>query len=150
MIKKFFCLLLFEVSGTMHCNALHLYDTGTALKHPNVFQTLQVFYSILFQDIVTIIQAALVLFSGLTNLYFWRSVPPKFNSELKSTVFLSFFKDKKSKRSHKLVRRNQGFSYYFCLMIEGSASISLTNGSGSGRPKNMWIRIRNTENNFKK
>ncbi len=34
--------------------------------------------------------------------------------------------------------RNQGFSNYFCMMIEGS---------GSGRPKNMWIRwirIRNT------
>jgi hypothetical protein len=46
---------------------------------------------------------------------------------------------------------NQGFSYYFCMMIEGSeagsGSIPLTNGSGSGRPKNMWIRwirIRNT------
>ncbi len=41
--------------------------------------------------------------------------------------------------------RNQGFSYYFCMMIEGSGSIPLT--SGSGRPKNMWIRwirIRNT------
>jgi hypothetical protein len=38
---------------------------------------------------------------------------------------------KKSKKS-----RNEGFSYYFCLMIEGS---------GSRRPKNMrirWIRIR--------
>ncbi len=38
--------------------------------------------------------------------------------------------------------RNQGFSYYFCMMIEGS-------GSGSWRPKNTWIRwirirIRNT------
>ncbi len=33
--------------------------------------------------------------------------------------------------------RNQGFSYYFCLMIEGSGSIPLTNGYGSGsrRPK---------------
>ncbi len=44
-------------------------------------------------------------------------------------------------------RRNQGFSYYFCMMIEGSGSIPLTSGSGSGRPKNMWIRwirIRNT------
>ncbi len=62
-------------------------------------------------------------------------------------------------------RRNQGFSYYFCLMFEGSrsgsgsgsGSIPLTNGSGSGsrRPKNTWIqgiwiriririRIRNT------
>ncbi len=39
--------------------------------------------------------------------------------------------------------RNQGF-YYFCMMIEGSGSIPLTSGSGSGRPKNMWIRIRNT------
>jgi hypothetical protein len=53
--------------------------------------------------------------------------------------------------------RNQGFSYYFCLMIEesgsgsragsGSRSIPLTNESGSGRSKNTWIRwirIRNT------
>jgi hypothetical protein len=38
----------------------------------------------------------------------------------------SFFEDKKSKRSNKTV-----FSlYYFCLMIEGS---------GSKRPKNIWI-----------
>ncbi len=41
---------------------------------------------------------------------------------------------------------NQGFPYYFCLMIEGSGygtgSIPLTNGSGSRRPKNTWIRIR--------
>ncbi len=49
--------------------------------------------------------------------------------------------------------RNQGFSFYFCLVIEGSGvgsesgSIPLTNGSGSRRLKNMWIRwirIRNT------
>ncbi len=55
--------------------------------------------------------------------------------------------------------RNQGFSYYFCMMIEGSGSgagsgsgsIPPTSGSGSGRPKNTWIlwiririRIRNT------
>ncbi len=41
--------------------------------------------------------------------------------------------------------RNKCFSYYFCLMIEGSWSgyVSLTNGSGSGRPKYIWIlRIR--------
>ena len=42
---------------------------------------------------------------------------------------------KKSQKS-----RNQGFSYYFCLKMEGSGSVPLTNGSG--RPKN--IRIRNT------
>jgi hypothetical protein len=36
---------------------------------------------------------------------------------------------------------NQGFSYYFCMMIEESGeSISQRYGSGSGRPKNMWIR----------
>jgi hypothetical protein len=29
------------------------------------------------------------------------------------------------------------------MMIEGSGSIPLTSGSGSGRPKNMWIQIRN-------
>jgi hypothetical protein len=59
--------------------------------------------------------------------------------------------------------RNQGFSYYICLMKEGSGSragsgsgfIPLTNGSGSGsrRSKNTWIRwirirIRNTVTNY--
>jgi hypothetical protein len=46
---------------------------------------------------------------------------------------------------------NQGFSYYFCLMIEGSGSrsVPLTTGSvsGSRRPKNFKnfrIRSRNT------
>jgi hypothetical protein len=42
-----------------------------------------------------------------------------------------FSKIKSQKESQN--SRNQGFSYYFCMMIEGS---------GSGRPKNMWIRIR--------
>ncbi len=51
---------------------------------------------------------------------------------LKVPTFSSFFKDKKSKRSHKTV----------CLMIEWSGSTHLTSGSGSGRPKNLWIRIR--------
>jgi hypothetical protein len=60
-------------------------------------------------------------------------------------TFTSFFKDKKSKRSHRTNRINV-FSYYFCLMTEGSGSgsIPLTSGSGSRRLKNMWIRIRNT------
>ncbi len=60
-------------------------------------------------------------------------------------TFTSFFKDKKIKKNSQN-SRNQGFSSYFCLMIEGSrpGSIPLTHGSGSGsrRPKNMWIRIR--------
>ncbi len=60
-------------------------------------------------------------------------------------TFTSFFKDKNQKESQN--SRNQGFSYYFCMLIEGSRSIPLTNGSGSGKPKSMWtrwIRIRNT------
>jgi hypothetical protein len=45
--------------------------------------------------------------------------------------------------------KNQDFSYYFCLMIEGSeagfGSVPHTNRSETGRPKNMrilriWIR----------
>ncbi len=59
-----------------------------------------------------------------------------------------FSKIKSQKESQN--SRNQGFSYYFCMMIEGSGSgskagsgsIPLTSGSGSGRPKNIWIRIR--------
>jgi hypothetical protein len=43
--------------------------------------------------------------------------------------------------------RNQGFSFYFCLMTEGSRAetVPATNGSGCGsrRPKNIRIRIRN-------
>jgi hypothetical protein len=38
--------------------------------------------------------------------------------------------------------RDQGFASYFSLMIEGSGSVPLTNGSGSGRPKK--IRVCNT------
>ncbi len=65
-------------------------------------------------------------------------------------VHLHYFSKIKSQKESQN-SRNQGFSYYFCMMIEGSGSIPLTNGSGpgSGRPKNMWIRwirirIRNT------
>ncbi len=50
-----------------------------------------------------------------------------------------FSKIKKSQNN-----RKQGFSYYFCLMIEGSGSVPLTNGSGSRRPKNIQIRIDKT------
>jgi hypothetical protein len=67
-------------------------------------------------------------------------------------LFHNFSKIKFKKKSQN--SRNQGFSYYIGLMIEGSGSrsragsgsIPLTNGSGSGsrRPKSMWIRIRNT------
>jgi hypothetical protein len=52
-------------------------------------------------------------------------------------TFKSFFKDKKSKRSYLHNSRNQCFAYYFCLMIEGSGSVPLTNESGSRRLKNI-------------
>jgi hypothetical protein len=44
-------------------------------------------------------------------------------------TFTSFFKDKKSKESQNI--RTQGFSYYFCMMIEGSRSRTVSGGSGS-------------------
>ncbi len=56
-------------------------------------------------------------------------------------VHLHNFPKKKSQKESQN-SRNQGFSYYFCMMTEGSGSKPLTNGSGSGRPKNRWIRIR--------
>ncbi len=68
-----------------------------------------------------------------------------FNTIFSAYYFLKvhlhhFSKIKSQKESQN--SRNQGFSYNFCIMIEGSGSIPLTSGSGSGRPKNMWIRIR--------
>ncbi len=57
-----------------------------------------------------------------------------------------FSKIKKIKKKS-LNSRNQGFSYYFSMMIEGSRSVPLTSRSWSRRPKNIWIwriRIRNT------
>ncbi len=68
-------------------------------------------------------------------------------------LHLHYFSKIKSQKDS-LDSRNQSFSYYFCMMIEGSGSgstagsgsgsIALTSGSvsGSGRPKNTWIRIR--------
>jgi hypothetical protein len=102
----------------------------------------------------------ILLFSSLTF-----KMPGKkliFNKIFSAYYFLKvhlhhFSKIKSQKESQN--RRNQGFSYYFCMMIEvsgsGSGSIPLTSGSGSGsrRPKNMWIRwirirIRNTGDNI--
>jgi hypothetical protein len=55
-------------------------------------------------------------------------LPITFEGTLHLDHFSKIKRQKESQNS-----RNQGFSYYFCMMIEGS-------GSGSGRPKNMWIR----------
>jgi hypothetical protein len=76
-----------------------------------------------------------------------------FNTVFSAYYFLKvhlyhFSKIKSQKESQN--SRNQGISYYFCMMIDrsrsgpktgsGSESIPLTSGSGSGRPKNMWIQ----------
>ncbi len=84
-----------------------------------------------------------------------------FNTIFSAYYFLKvhlhpFSKIKSQKESQN--SRNQGFSYYFCMMIKGSGSragsgsgsipLPSGSGSGSGRPKNMWIRwirIRNTD-----
>ncbi len=54
-------------------------------------------------------------------------------------VYLHHFSKIKSQKESQN-NRNQGFSDHFCMMIEVCGYIPLTNGSGSGRPKNMWIR----------
>jgi hypothetical protein len=51
-----------------------------------------------------------------------------------SYTYIIFQRQKAIKKSQN--SRNQGFSYYFCLMIDGSrsGSVSSTNGSGSATP----------------
>jgi hypothetical protein len=51
---------------------------------------------------------------------------------------LNFSNIKVKKKSQS--SKNQGFFYYFCLVIEGSESITLANGFGSERLKNIRIR----------
>ncbi len=77
-----------------------------------------------------------LIFNTLFSTYYFLKIHLHHFSKIKS--------QKESQNS-----RNQGFSYYFCMIIEGSGSgsgsIPLTSGSRSGRPKSMWIRwIRNT------
>ncbi len=93
----------------------------------------------------------ILLFSSLT--FKMQAKNQFFNTIFSDYYFLKvhlhhFSKIKCQKESQN--RRNQGFSYYCCMMIEGSGagfgSIPLTSGSGSGsgfwRPKSRWIRIR--------
>jgi hypothetical protein len=65
------------------------------------------------------------------------------------STLTSFFKDKKSKESHKTA----GIKVFlpFCLMIEGSGSVPLTNRSGSGsRRHKTYLRIRRICNSLQK
>ncbi len=99
---------------------------------------------LLFSSLTFIMPAKIKFFNTIFSAYYFLKLHLHHFSKIKS--------QKESQNS-----RNQGFSYYFCMMVEGSGSgsIPLTSGSGSGRPQNMWIRgiriqIRNTViNNIK-
>ncbi len=88
------------------------------------------------RDILVRIRGSVPLTHGSGSCYI-RHWPLRRQQKLFLLItFWRFFKDKTSyliKNSQN--SKNQGFSYYFCLMIEGSGSVPLTNGSGSRRPK---------------
>jgi hypothetical protein len=50
-------------------------------------------------------------------------------------------KIKNHKKKIQMVQ-DQGYSKFFCLLMEGSGSVQINYGSESRRPKNLWIRIR--------
>ncbi len=88
-------------------------------------------------DILGWIRIRSLLFSSLT--FKIQQKTNFFNTIFSAYYFLKlhlhhFLKKKSQKESQN--SRNQGFSYYFCMTIEGSGSIPLTSGSGSGWPKN--------------
>ncbi len=96
---------------------------------------------LLFRQWLTRCQRKVYLFFKVFLLItFWRYMS-----------FTSVFIHKKSKRSHQN-SRNQGFSYFICLLMEvsGSGSRSRTGSVqnnvlyGPGRLKNIRIRIHNT------
>ncbi len=71
------------------------------------------------------------LWSGSGSCYFrhWPSrCQQKTNFLTQFFLLITFWEESKNSR-------NQGFSYYFCMMIEGSGSIPLISGSGPEGPK---------------
>jgi hypothetical protein len=79
---------------------------------------------LLFSSLTFKIPAQKKIFDTIFSAYYFLKVHLRHFSKINS--------QKESQNS-----RNQGSSYFFCMMIEGSGSgsIPLTNGSGSGRPK---------------
>jgi hypothetical protein len=89
--------------------------------------------------------------SGCGSCYFYhwpsrRQQKTNLKKSFSSYYFLHLPHFSNIKSQKKSQNSRNRVSYYFCLTIEGcgSGSIPLTNGSESRRPKNMWIRIRNT------
>jgi hypothetical protein len=97
------------------------------------------------------IRHQVLLFSSLTARTATKNYEPIFFQNFSAYYFLKInflhhFLRKKGIRESQNIS-NQSFSYYFCLMKEGSGSRPLTNESGSGsrRHKNiriLWIRIK--------
>ncbi len=81
--------------------------------------------------------------SGSADLYLWLTDPAT-----DPAIFVSDLQDKKSYRSHKTVGIKvflTNFAWGYCRRIQSRICISYgTNGYGSERPKNIWIRIRKT------
>ncbi len=106
------------------------------------------------------IRGSMSLTNGSGSCFFVIDLQDASKNKFLNTIFSAYYflklhlhhflKIKSQKESQN--SRNQGFPYFSCMMIEGSGSkagsgsgsIPLTSGSGSMRPKNMWIRIRNT------
>jgi hypothetical protein len=89
------------------------------------------------------IRRSMPLTNGSGSFYFhhWpsRCQQKKFSFLLFEGTFTSFFKDKKSKRSHKTVK----IKVFLRIHTSGS-------GSGAKRFKNMWIRIRIRNTGFQR
>ncbi len=84
-----------------------------------------------------------VTFKKVTKIFFFKRFFA-FYGTFWRYIYIIF---QKIKRHNEVTKhsKNQGFSYYFCFMIKKtgsgagsrSGSVPLTNGSGSGRPKNI-------------
>ncbi len=81
--------------------------------------------------------------SGSADLYLWLTDPAP-----DPAIFVSDLQDKKSYRSHKTVGIKvflTNFAWWYARRIQSRICTSYgTNGYGSERTKNIWIRIRNT------
>ncbi len=96
---------------------------------------------------------------GFLLITFWRYIYTIFQRWFVKLSFFAYYFLKvhlhhfSKIKSHKEVSKQLGregggvqdFSYYYCLMVKRFGSGPLTKASGSGRPKNLRIRIRNTD-----
>jgi hypothetical protein len=81
---------------------------------------------------VTVLKCCSLTFKTPTKNYFFKAFL------LITYIYIIFLRLNVIKKSQNT--RNQGFSSYFFLMIKGSRSVPMNNGSGSKWPKNTWIQ----------